>query len=285
MSFESMGPEALDYFLCQYGTSKLPFRGPKRGLEGDYVTFLGGIETYGKFVQFPYPNLVEQETGLKSVNLGLGNVGVEIYLRDKSLLKICSGGLVTVLQIVGALNVSNKFFTVHPRRNDRFITASEKLRELYPEIDFTDISFTRHLLLSLLHADAARFGEVELELKAAWKDGMVRLIEEIGGPVVLLWLTDHEPGSGLEGEPIFVDYTMLEEIAPHAERIVKVIATRKERARGLSEMVFNDLEEPAAAELLGATVHRRAAMQLAPVLVELQKQKRPRTTPGPQDTH
>lgn len=273
MSFETLGQAALNYFPCQYGTSRLSFRGPKRGLDGRYVTYLGGIETYGKFIELPYPNLIEQETGLKSVNLGLGNVGVDIYLKDQALLRICQNGIATVLQIVGALNVSNRFFTVHPRRNDRFITASKHLRDLYPEIDFAEISFTRHLLLSLLHTDAARFGQVEAELKSAWTQGMSRLIAEIGGPVILLWMTDHEPGSGLEGEPIFVDYAMLEQIAPHSMRIVKVVGTAKERSRALNEMIFNDMEEQAAAEMLGPAVHRRAALQLAPVLQEIVARK------------
>lgn len=273
MSLEAIGPEALDYFPCQYGQSRLVFRGPKRGLQGPYVTFLGGIETYGKFVQLPYPNLVEQATRLKCVNLGLSNVGLDVYLRDQSLLDICSGGVVTVLQVVGALNVSNKFFSVHPRRNDRFISAAEPLRDLYPEVDFTEFSFTRHLLLALLHQDAARFGQVERELKAAWKSRMVQLMEEIKGPVILLWLTGHEPGGGLEGEPIFVDYTMLEEISPKADRLVKIVGTAKERSRGLSEMVYGELEEAAAAELLGPVVHRRAAVHLAHAIQDLLGQR------------
>lgn len=269
MTIQTAGPEVLDYFPCNYGASRLAFRGPKRGLEGRYVTFLGGIETYGKFVQLPYPNLVEQSTGLKSVNLGLSNVGLDVYLKDRSLLDICSGGVATVLQVVGALNVSNRFFSVHPRRNDRFISPEAPLRELYPEVDFTDISFTRHLLLALLHQDAARFGEIEMELKTAWRARMVRLIEEIDGPVILLWLTDHEPGGGLEGEPIFVDYAMLTEIAPKADRLIKIVATGKERSRGLTELVYHDLEAPAAAEMLGPVVHRRASTHIAHALSEI----------------
>ena len=70
MSYQSPATTAIDYFPCQYGNSKLIFRGPKRRIQGDFVAYLGGIETFGKFLEMPYPMLTEVETGMRSVNLG-----------------------------------------------------------------------------------------------------------------------------------------------------------------------------------------------------------------------
>ncbi len=75
MTYNALATEAVNYFPCQYGASKLLFRGPRRKLRGDFVAFLGGTETYGKFIEAPFPMLLEYETGLKSVNLGCANVG------------------------------------------------------------------------------------------------------------------------------------------------------------------------------------------------------------------
>ncbi len=57
MAYENLGESALDYVPCRYGKSKLLFRGPKRKLTAPYVAMIGGTETYGKFVETPFPAL------------------------------------------------------------------------------------------------------------------------------------------------------------------------------------------------------------------------------------
>ncbi|KMW60568.1 hypothetical protein AIOL_000730 [Candidatus Rhodobacter oscarellae] len=267
MTYESHGPEVLDYFPCRYGRSKLLFRGPRRRLSGDYVAFLGGIETYGKFVELPFPTLAEHETGVKAVNLGCANVGVDAYLTDKSLLEICANARVTVIQVMGAQNMSNRYYAVHPRRNDRFLRASSLLHKIYAEVDFTEFSFTRHLLSSLAAVSPEKFGMVETELREAWVARMSDLLDQIGGKVVLLWLADHAPGEGpIDTEPMFIDRDMIARLADRVAETVEIVATPEERAAGFDEMVFGALEQPAAEELLGPVVHRRLALALAPIL-------------------
>ena len=104
MSYEKMGDGDLDYEPCRYGTSRLLFRGPRKELEGDFVAFLGGTETYGKFIPAPYPQLVEDVLGQTCVNLGFVNAGVEFVvsgviddLRVVPLLGDGSAGLVQPL--------------------------------------------------------------------------------------------------------------------------------------------------------------------------------------------
>ena len=274
MTCETMGDAALEYFPCRYGASKLTFRGPQRRLEGDYAAYLGGIETYGKFTVLPFPALVEQETGLRSVNLGCANAGIDAYLRDSSAMEICARARATVIQIMGAQNMSNRFYTVHPRRNDRFVSASNLLRRIYPEVDFTEFHFTRHMLTTLADADPEKFARVREELRQAWVARMRTLIDQIGGKVVLLWLASHEPDHSRQAsirraEPLFVERGMIEAVRSHADAVVEVVATRDEVTAGNDELVFATMERPAAQEMLGPVVHRRAACELAPVLRRL----------------
>lgn len=270
MTYESMGPEILDYFPCRYGTSKLLFRGPRRRISGDYVAYLGGIETYGKFIELPFPTLVEHETGLKSVNLGCANVGVDAYLGDKSLIELCANAQVTVIQVMGAQNMSNRFYAVHPRRNDRFVRASSLLRTIYSEVDFTEFSFTRHLLTSLERVEPTKFTMVRNELKEAWVARMTTLIKQIDNKVVLLWLADHAPGEGpVDTEPMFIDKSMIDRLSEVAAAVVEIVATPFEKERGLDEMAFRAFEEPAASEMLGPVVHRRTALELSRILQTL----------------
>ncbi len=268
MTYENPGQAALDYFPCRYGNSKLLFRGPRRRLQGDYIAFLGGTETYGKFIETPFPMLLEHETGMKSVNLGCVNAGVDAYLSDKSLMDICTGARVTVVQVMGAQNMSNRFYAVHPRRNDRFLRASNLLQTIFGEVDFTEFNFTRHMLKSLADTAPAKFPMVEQELKDAWVARMKTMLEQIDGKVVLLWMADHAPceqgATNLDQhDPMFVDRAMLDAVADHVSATVEIVAGACEQAEGLQEMVFGPMEEPAAEEMLGPVIHRRAATALA----------------------
>jgi hypothetical protein len=269
----NLGQPALDYFPCRYGASRLLFRGPRRRLQGDYIAFLGGAETYGKFIETPFPALIEHEIGVRSVNLGCVNAGVDVYGSDRTLIDICGKARVTVIQIVGAQNMSNRFYAVHPRRNDRFLRASSSLQKIYDDVDFTDFNFVRHMLQALAERSPDRFALVREELKEAWVGRMHGLIRQIDGEVVLLWLADHPPPTGDEGlkdnDPLFVDRAMIHSLSGVVSHIAEVVANPAEIADGLDEMVFSDLERPAAAAMTGPVVHRRAASCLAPVLAGL----------------
>jgi len=266
MTYENLGQTALDYFPCRYGMSKLLFRGPRRRLDGSYVAFLGGIETYGKFVEMPFPALVECETGIKSVNLGCVNAGIDAYATDKNLVDICAKADVTVIQMMGAQNMSNRFYAVHPRRNDRFLRASSLLQSIFGEVDFTDFNFTRHMLTVLSEVAPEKFLMVQTELKDAWVARMQALIQQVEGKVILLWLAGHAPvedqGIGTS-DPMFIDRKMINSLSASVSDVIEIVAMPQERQEGLNEMVFAPLEQPAAEDMLGPVVHRRAAMELA----------------------
>lgn len=267
MAYEELGVSALDYFPCRYGRSKLLFRGPKRKLEGDYVAVLGGSETYGKFMSRPYPALLEEQLGRKVVNFGVMNAGLDVFGHDTTIRDACSRAKVTVLQISGAHNMSNRFYAVHPRRNDRFLRASTLLKTIYPDVDFTEFNFTRHLLTALKKQSPEKFVLVEHELKEAWTARMKALMSRIEAPVILLWLSDHDAEScttcTTEGtEPLFVDRKMLEAVAPYAAGQVDVVVGPDEIAAGQDGLVYGDLEEPAAREMLGLVAHEKAALAL-----------------------
>jgi len=270
MTYKTPGG-ALDYYPCRYGTSKLLMRGPRRRLNEDYVAFIGGTETYGRFLAKPYPALFETATGICAVNLGCVNAGIDVYLADPTVLEICANAKVTVIQLMGAQNMSNRFYRVHPRRNDRFLGASAMLQGIYRDIDFTEFSFTRHMLRTLERASPEKFEMVRNELKAAWTARIRQLIEAIGGRIVLLWLADQGPEDAhrfqvARTDPLFIDREMLRAAARQADRTVQIVATPDEIAAGRGEMIYTPMERPAVEEMLGPVVHRRAAEALAQVV-------------------
>lgn len=265
MAYAFPGAGALDYLPCRYGTSKLTFRGPGHDLSGEYVAVLGGTETYGKYVPQPYPALIGAMAGIKALNLGCMNAGPDAYLNDPGVMDVAARAQVAVVQIMGAQNLSNRLYAVHPRRNDRFLRASPALRALYPQVDFTEFHFTRHMLCSLHAAAPDRFEIVADELRAAWIARMKTLLSHLP-EVVLLWMADRPPPAparpaDLDHDPMLVDTAMLAAIRPFASVWVEVVGAGP--AEGL---VYNGLEVP---KVPGPETHHAAARALADVIARL----------------
>ncbi|NRA98455.1 MAG: hypothetical protein HRU32_01340 [Rhodobacteraceae bacterium] len=273
MAFEDMGGGGLNYFPCRYGRSRLLFRGPKRKLVGDYITVLGSSETYGKFVETPFTDRLQTDLSLPVVNLGCMYAGVSVFVDDDAILSACSDAKLTIIQVMSAQNMSNRFYTVHPRRNDRFLKASETLRAMYPTTDFTDFNFTRHLLTSLKRESEQGFALVEEELRQSWLARMRLLISKIDGPVALLWMSDRKPGDQFDLDrsagPHFVDAELLDQLAHDVVGVVEVVASEEASAEELTDMVYAPMEAPAAAELPGPIFHEETARTLARAVPEM----------------
>lgn len=265
---------ALDYFPCRYGNSRLLFRGPRRDLDAPYAAILGGTEVYGKFVPRPFPDLLEERLGRPVVNLGCVNAGLDAFLNDADTLQVARGADWAVIQALGAQNLTNRFYTVHPRRNDRFVAASAELRALYRDVDFTEFTFTRHLLAVLQARSPARFAAIAAELQATWRDRMTRLLSRLPGRRFLLWLGETAPPpAGHATDPLapapFVDATMLRALGPLVDGVVEVRLDPP--GLDLSGLAFSPLDAPAAAAVPAATDHRRIAEALATALSAARK--------------
>jgi hypothetical protein len=273
MAYAFAGEGSLDYFPCHYGTSKLLFRGPRRDLALPYVAVLGGTETYGKFIPRPWPALVEDETGLRVVNLGCVNAGADVYLSDPGVMEVAAGARLALVQVMGAGNLTNRYYAVHPRRNDRFLRATGALAHLYPEVDFTNFNFTRHLLQTLQAVSATRFEVLADELRRTWVARMRALIESVGVPVVLVWIAGHGPGprgpADLAADPLLVDRPMIDAVRHLAAVWVEPSTPLPSGAGALEGMAFAEMERPAAEGLPGPLAHEAVALQVAEAVDQL----------------
>ncbi|MBP0483436.1 DUF6473 family protein [Sagittula salina] len=273
MSVHGGGLATLEYYPCRYGNSRVQFRGPKRSLEGRFIAFLGSTETYGRFIEAPFPHLLEQRLGVVCVNFGVVNAGVDLYLNDPSVLDSVMQARAKVVQVMGAQNMSNRYYAVHPRRNDRFLRASERLEELYPEVDFTEFHFVRHMLGKLLEVSPERFANVVDELRQAWIARMKNILTQIRGKVILLWFSEcpvpEEDVFDLGHDPLFVTRDMIDTLRPRVSDVVVQVASDMARLEGTMGMVYSDLESCAAAELQGPLAHAEAANRLEPLLQKM----------------
>ena len=265
MSYEKAGGAALDYMPYRLGESRIAFRGPRPDLSRNPLVCLGGTETYGKYVARPFPALLAEATGTACVNLGVMNAGVDVFLAEPSMLELARRARLTVIQLPGAQNMSNRYYTVHPRRNDRFTGASQVMKMVFREIDFTEFHFTRHMLGALAARAPERYAILRTELQQAWVARMKTLIERIGGEkVLLLWFADHAPAGaetpyGLGRDPLFVERAMIEQLRPRVAGVVEAVVSDEALAQGTEGMVCGEMDLPVAQRLFGPAAHVEAA--------------------------
>jgi hypothetical protein len=274
-AFQS-GAETFDH--CRYDGSKLLLRGPRRNLDGAFVACLGGTETHARYIERPFPDLLEESLGVTCVNFGWPNAGIDVFRADPALVDCASRSQLCVLQVPNAINLSNMYYRVHPRRNDRVLEATDAMRALFPCVDFTEFSFTRHLLTRLRSDWPDAYQYLRKELAAVWQAGMQDLLSRIDAPVVLLWLSARRPEEKadqphLAADPGLVTREMLEHVRPLASGIVEVLVDQSGRGLDAGDV---GLKPSRAESVLNAQAHLATADALTPTISGLlQTQKGP----------
>lgn len=266
MRIDRSSAAALDYLPCRYGHSRLLCRGPKRALNRPYLLCLGSSTTYGKFVTQPFPDRVEQILGRACVNMGSPNAGIDSFASDPDVLSIANDAELTVVEVMGAQNLSNRFYRVHARRNDRFLSASPMLQTIYREVDFTEFSFNKHMLGHLKAVSPDRFELVQSELQQAWLARMRLLLTAIRSNVVLLWLQPAGPEGSLGADPLFVTADMIAALQDVVLDAVRVPLPDIGQPDDMDGMIYGDMESPAAIRTPGIRSHAQIAEALGRAL-------------------
>lgn len=264
MHHVTWGASALDYQPCRYGQSRLLFRGPKKRFDTKYIAVLGGSRTYGKFVVAPYADLLEDALRMRVVNFGCRNAGLDAFVNDQSLISICLRAELVIVEIQGITDLSNRFYTVHPRRNDRFVQASLMMERQFPQADFTRFNFTCHMLKSLQYQWPEQVSPLLSDLRETWISRMERLLKLLQGRVVLLWMGNDPPATKPVGFGAHRD--MIDAITPYAIDYVEVIFGSEVQSLGTEGMHFLPHEAEMAKAFPGPTAHRQVAAALEAVL-------------------
>jgi hypothetical protein len=264
MSFEGQAPN-LDYATCRYGGSPVLFRGPAVPLDGPYTAVIGGSEVYGRYVRDPFCEQVAARTGRRIVNLGVMNAGLDAFLSDEALMELIEGAETVVVQAMGAANLSNRFYSVHPRRNDRYLRHAQAMADAFPGVDFSDFVFTRHMLSTLRASAPAGFDLLLAEMRTAWLARMRLLLGRLPGEKILLWV-EHEMAGDLGAEPLFVTPDMLQRLDDLLDRVVHCDVTADLDKSAMEGMVYPAIEAPVAERMLTPIAHERIATALVRTL-------------------
>ncbi|MEM9349683.1 MAG: DUF6473 family protein [Pseudomonadota bacterium] len=259
MADMGLGRALLEIEPCSYGYSRLTFRGPAANTSKPYIAFLGASETVGPFLKRPFPQLVAEQLNMGCANLGVKNAGPDVFLNDPDILRVAKGARAVVIEIMGAANLSNAFYKVHPSRNDRFICAHDELYARAPGLDLVDVHFTGHLLKEIKSTASQVLPEVITELQACWVERMQALIAAVEAPVHLVRFVPPDKGDQETG---YVETMMVTALARNVASITRVTPSLEARANGTSEMFFAPREAAIALHMHSAATHREAADQI-----------------------
>ena len=194
---------------------------------------------------------------------------MDAFATDDALLAVAEGAELTVLQVLGAQNISNRYYRVHPRRNDRFLQAQPALKKLFPEVDYTEFHFNKHLLTTLQALSEERFAEVRDHLQEVWVERMQQVIKRLEGRVVLLWASyDLDGRASFNHEPVLVDRKMVKALQARVKGLVEVSVATAGQVGDFADMIMGEMDLPAAQHVLGPQEHARIGCLLAEKLQE-----------------
>lgn len=210
--------EAGEVELYRFGRSKQIFRGPKPDLRDPYISFIGGSEMFGKFVLAPFPQLVGRSVGQTCVNLGTPGAGPGFFLKDPVILETCSRSATCIVQVMAAEPLSNRMYSVFPRRNMRLRKVSNVLKSLYPQLDFSQFRFVSAMIRALKSEDTEAYKVVMAEQRSAWLARMLELLEDIETTTILLWIKPR----GYSDFDQVVTQEMVGVLSGHVDRVLNV---------------------------------------------------------------
>lgn len=199
--YQARDYEVVDYEMYELGSTGLQFRGPPIDPESDYFACIGAAQTLGCFCDAPFPAIVAEEIGVPALNLGYGGAGPEFYLNQDALLPYLNKAKAVVIQVMSGRSQSNEIYEcggleyVTMRRGGKRTGAKEAFREaMSGPSAIAALPWLGPKVARRLARPGIR--RIVKNLRAAWVESNLRLIEKIEAPVVLLWYSKRTPEYG-----------------------------------------------------------------------------------------
>ncbi len=236
--------EVVDYHLYQLPSTNLKFRGPEpRIADGEFISCLGAAQTFGCFVDRPYPVLLQQLLGVGTLNLGYGGAGPRFFNRHPELIDIVNRGRLAVVQIMSGRSEDNSRFESRglellTRRSDGKQMSADAAWRSVLEVRYAwrRVPVLRTIARKVCRSWGTRDAKRLLaETRSNWIDNYKQLLDAIEVPTVLLWFSKRSPDFQDSFEdlhkfmgvyPQFVTRPMVESIAGDADYFVDCTTQR-----------------------------------------------------------
>ncbi|NET27448.1 DUF6473 family protein [Okeania sp. SIO1I7] len=209
-------PNGFDLPLRNGGSS--PFYG--------YGSFIGAAQTFGRFVKYPFPELLEQVVGLHSVNLGIAGAGPRKFNSSQFLLDTINNGKYCVLQVMSGRSCKNNVFDYSQGKWEGTSSVwNKKLQKIQIAEDAWEWYINNHTQTEV---------EALVEnTRENYLNEYFQLIKAIKVPIILLWFSTRKPdyeasysqniNKLFSSYPHLVNKEMVSEIAKQCSEYVEVV--------------------------------------------------------------
>jgi hypothetical protein len=215
----------LDYKLWYLPEIDLPLRGPANDFRhGDYFSFLGAAQTFGRLCAHPFPERISQFFGKGFLNFGIAGCGPEYYLKHPEIIRYVNGSKLCVLQLMSGRSGSNAMFDMPkhggalqfrkgPLKGQKFMA-----REAYRSL--------------IKHYTCQQVMDTVEHARTVWVKNTRRLMSMIKVPTLLLWFSTRTPHYEFSLEqvdrllgpfPHLIDAESLMAVVEKAEHYVQVV--------------------------------------------------------------
>ncbi|HUD65068.1 MAG TPA: DUF6473 family protein [Candidatus Sulfotelmatobacter sp.] len=220
--------QRADGHFIDYEVYELPgvngvFRGPPIDSD-EYLACVGAAQTFGRFVQMPFPKLISRALGINVLNLGRGGAGPTFPLSNLRLMEYINRAKIVIVQVLSGRSQSNSLFRTvgHGMYGINLVDG----REISADQFYT----------WLLSQDAQLAHKIVAETRENYVSAMTELLDAIEPPKILLWFSvrraEYEerwelPLERLWGEfPQFVNQAMLDRLRSHSNLYVECVSRR-----------------------------------------------------------
>lgn len=224
----SRGYQRMDAHFIDYQLYELPgvngvFRGPP--IQGsDYVACVGAAQTFGRFAHAPYPRLLADALGVETLNLGRGGVGPSFPLGNSALMQYINHAKVVILQVFSGRSQSNSLFHIAGYGLNGVNVANRgemSVEQFYSWLVEQGPTLTRAIVS---------------ETRQNYLQTMIKLLETIKPPKILLWFSVRSPEykerlelplTHLWGAfPHFINQEMISQLQSSCDTYVECISRR-----------------------------------------------------------
>lgn len=198
------------------------FRGPAIDPAAPFIACVGAAQTFGRFTDRPFSQILSERMQTQVANLGVGGAGPRLFLRPEFLDRI-NRALLVVVQVLSGRSESNSFFDNSDTGTLWGIRRADNAR----------MRFDRFLEDMIRTGDPASVRQALAETRQNYVTNMVELLSSIRRPKILMWLSTRSPDyeeklssawGAMGAFPQLVNRSMIDQLKPHANRYVEIVS-------------------------------------------------------------
>ncbi len=191
LGYQETDRNVIDYDLWFDEETQLAFRGPRNDLSAKGgIVCIGAAQTFGRFVEHPFPNMIAEFLQTRVLNLGVSGAGPEFYLERPRLMDCLKHADVVIVQAMSARSVSVGRFRTQPMNKGVLSFVDGDLAgKPY-------LAQTAYQLLRETEGEEAFNTQVESAQKR-WLEQYQELYDQISGRTIFLWLSTEYPPENL----------------------------------------------------------------------------------------